>query len=68
MYKVFKYLFGWDYVLWRTQNSTGISRVFTSYSGHVMYKQNIDLLVLEKPEQAIWLTCEPNKYFKELTK
>ena len=73
MYKIWNYLFGWDYVLWTNICDSGVSRVrvlpngdiyFLTY-GKTKYLNNIttgkgnDEIVKE------WLTCLKSKYVRE---
>ena len=66
MYKIFNFLFGWDYIYWKNSAAQGIAKVFKAKDGKVLYfRYRISNLIdeIKKPEQVIWLTCKPSKYF-----
>lgn len=66
--KVLNYLFGWDYVVWSNFADRGIARVCTDFEGRPFYwrYKNTQLAdKIETKEQVIWLTCSPQKYFKD---
>lgn len=69
MYKLLNKIFGWDYIYWRNTCDGGISRVFITPDGKVSYwryKITNILDEIKKPDDVIWLTCNPNKYFDVL--
>lgn len=68
IYKLLHKLFGWDYVAWQNSASQGIARVHVSADGIVWYwryksTQLPDQIL--RPQQVLWLTCHPAKYFPE---
>ena len=66
MYKIFNYLFGWDYVYWTNTADRGIARVFITGDGSVCYyRYSVSGLidVIQEPKQVVWLTCNSTKYF-----
>ncbi len=66
MYRIWNYLFGWDYVLWRNSADSGLARVRKSGDNKVWYWRYKITNVFDEvksPEQVIWLTCHPCKYF-----
>lgn len=66
MYKLKKFLFGWDYINWSNSAASGIARVNVSPDGKVWYwRYCITNLIdeIRSPEQVTWLTCHPSKYF-----
>lgn len=68
MWKLKNKLFGWDYIQWRNSADQGISRVFKTHDGRLVYWRYKSLDYLDEiitPEQVYWLTCLPNKYFKK---
>lgn len=67
IYKLLHKLFGWDYVYWSSACSTGIARVNVAAEGTVFYwryKRIKYADIIKNPNQVIWLTCYPKKYFK----
>ncbi len=67
MYKLWNFLFGWDYIQWRNTADTGIARVHTDYDGviwHWRYKGVKIIDRMKDPSKYIWLTCSSSKYFK----
>lgn len=70
MYKLFNKLFGWDYIYWKNSADQGIRRVRKACSGEVYYVRYSVLNyidVIKTPDQVIWLTCKPLKYFSNET-
>lgn len=68
IYKLFNWMFGWDYVLWRNSCDGGISRIRQDRSGvawYWRYRSTKVVDIVTQPHQVLWLTCEPTKYFKE---
>lgn len=66
MYRLLHWLFGWDYIQWSNSAHQGVARVYVDGMGRVFYwRYKVTKLVdiIQKPEQVIWLTCEPDKYF-----
>ena len=66
MYKLLNYLFGWDYIAWDNSVARGVARVFTTPDGNVCYWRYKSIKVIDiinKPNEVIWLTCPPSKYF-----
>lgn len=66
MYKIYKYLFGWDYIQWKNSADYGIARVFKTKDGRIVYWRYRSFKVLDEiksPESVFWLTCEPSKFF-----
>lgn len=66
MWKLLNFFFGYDYVAWANFADDGIARVHVDGLGRVFYwrykcTRVTDIIV--EPEQVIWLTCSPNKYF-----
>ena len=65
MYKIKHYLFGWDYVWWRNSADSGIVRVRVLPDGTIGYWRYGKLFdKITDPNQVIWLTCKPEKYFE----
>lgn len=66
IYRILHLLFGWDYIQWRNTADRGIARVRVDGLGHVWYwryrSTNLADLISD-PEEVLWLTCKPNKYF-----
>ena len=68
MFKLWNYLFGWDYVAWSNSAADGVARVHPSGGGNPYYWRYKSTRVcdnIHKPEQVIWLTCKPSKYMGE---
>jgi hypothetical protein len=66
MYKLYNKLFGWNYIAWKNSADQGVARVFVDGSGKICYFRYKNTKVIDeiyKPDQVIWLTCSPNKYF-----
>ena len=66
IYNILHLLFGWDYIQWRNSVDQGIARVRVDGMGRVWYwRYRITRVadVIARPEQVLWLTCQPNKYF-----
>lgn len=62
---VFNWLFGWDYIHWKSSCDYGIARVHKAPNGDVWYfryrvTKCID--VVKEAEQVTWLTCSPEDY------
>lgn len=69
IYKVLHKLFGWDYVHWTNTVDRGIARVHVDYTNRVWYWRYRSTKLIDEikaPNQVLWLTCEPSKYFKKL--
>lgn len=67
MIHLFNKLFGWDYIHWTNSCDQGNARVHKSPDGKVWYyryKITCIIDVINEPDDVIWLTCHPNKYFK----
>jgi hypothetical protein len=61
-------LLGWDYIQWENSCSQGVARVWIDGLDRACYWQYKNIRaanVIHKPEQVIWLTCEPRKYMKK---
>ena len=70
MYILLNLLFGWDYVYWNDSVSHGTARVRILHDGTVFYWYSPILHIFEeikRPDDVEWLTCKPDKYFKEAT-
>ena len=66
IWKLLHKLFGWDYIVWENSADSGIARVYVDRMNRVFYwryRSTKVLDVIKKPEQVIWLTCSPIKYF-----
>lgn len=67
-YQILNWLFGWDYILWSNTADSGIARVSVDGMGRVWYwryKLNKVADYVNRPEDVLWLTCNPSKYFPE---
>jgi len=65
MWKLYNWLFGWDYIQWSNSATQGIARVYTDYSGKGYYwrYKNTELAdEIKSADQVFWLTCAPDKY------
>lgn len=68
MYQILNRLFGWDYVYWCNRADWGVARVRRDYSGGVFYWSYKFIKCMDrvaKPEDVVWLTCLPSKYFPD---
>ena len=71
LYKLKHKLFGWDYIHWKNFITAGIARVHVARDGKVYYWRYKTTKVLDEikePNQVTWLTCKPEKYFRNGTK
>ena len=73
MYKIWNYLFGWDYILWKNCLYSGVSRLrilpngdayFLTY-GNTRLLNNITTGKGNGEVVAEWLTCDKSKYISE---
>lgn len=67
LYQLLNKLSGWDYIYWHNCITHGIARVHSAKCGRVYYwrYKSISVLdVIKNPNEVIWLTCPPSKYFK----
>jgi len=67
MWKLFNYLFGWDYIQWANSIDSGVARIHIDGAGRVWYwryKTTKLIDVVKESEQVIWLTCSPEKYLQ----
>lgn len=65
MYRLFNFLFGWDYIYWRNYADGGVARVRTSPDGTVWYWRYKSIKVIDTivdKKYVMWLTCLPEKY------
>ena len=65
MYKIKKYLFGWDYIQWSNSADRGIARVRKLPDGRVIYWRYKCISIIDEIKernQVFWLTCDPSKY------
>lgn len=70
MYKVLHFIFGWDYIVWRSLGSNGIARVHINQQGVPYFwksKLNKDVEIIADPAHFLWLTCKPDKYISTPT-
>ena len=68
MWRLLNKLFGWDYIYWENSAGQGIARVYTGVDEGVWYwryKSTTLIDIIESPNQVMWLTCKPIKYFGE---
>ena len=73
MYKLWHYLFGWDYILWKNSLYSGISRVRILPNGDAYFltygrKELLNNITTGKGSGeyvAEWLTCDKSKYIKD---
>ena len=68
MYKLFHWLFGYDYIYWANTADSGIARVVETDDGPC-YWRYYSTKVMDKADgsnsQVIWLTCSRSKYIKD---
>lgn len=67
MWKILHKLLGWDYIQWHNFADAGIARVHSDGMGRAWYWRYKNIRVadeISKPEQVLWLTCEPSKYMR----
>lgn len=71
MYKLLNKLFGWDYVQPYYSFNCGVARVQVDGMNRVWYLRVYEFdgerrkvaEKIEEPEDFMWLTCSPDKYF-----
>lgn len=69
MYKIWKYLFGWDYISWDNSADQGIARILKDHKGVVFYwryKNTRKRDIITDPDQVLWLTCHPTEYLDKI--
>ena len=67
IYNILHLLFGWDYIHWKNSADSGVARVRVDGIGRVWYWRYRSIKradLIERPEQVLWLTCSPDKYFR----
>jgi len=67
MYRLWNYLFGWDYVIWENSVAQGVAKVQKYPDGKIGYWRYRATNVFDEikdADQVIWLTCHPSKYLK----
>jgi len=65
MYKICKWLFGWDYITWENSADQGIARVHRDKNGNLFYWRYKATSVADpiiSAKNHLWLTCSPEKY------
>jgi len=68
MWKLFNFLFGWDYIYWEDYDSSGIARIYDGFNGcpwFFQYKIIKVIKEIKRADEVIWLTCKSSKYLKE---
>ncbi len=63
-YKIWNFLFGWDYIYWQNSADNGIARVMKLPDGKVVYwryKLTKLMDIITDKNQVRWLTCPPKK-------
>lgn len=66
IYSILHLLLGWDYIHWGNLVDQGVARVRVDGHGRVWYwrYRSINVAdVIHKPDDVLWLTCKPEKYF-----
>jgi hypothetical protein len=66
MYTLLNKLFGWDYIQWNNSIDQGVARVRKDGRGVIWYWRYRSICcadVIREPQQVLWLTCSPEKYF-----
>ena len=70
IWRLFNFIFGWDYVVWQNSADRGIARVQVDSSGKIYYwrykNTNLADIIHSEKDVKLWLTCKPSKYgFKD---
>lgn len=65
MWRLWHFLFGWDYIASRCLFHTNIVRVFRVPDGTIVCDSGNHLRKLGDPSNVVWLTCKQEKYFPE---
>lgn len=66
MWRLWNYLFGWDYILWSNSADNGIARVIVFKDdtvGYWRYRITSVFDSIDDPKEVRWMTCKPSKYF-----
>ncbi len=71
--KILNMLFGWDYIYYEIngdyEDKRGVSRIIKIPDQRVcywaMHQGYKTLFILKEPQNVVWLTCAPEKYFPE---
>ena len=69
MYKLLNLLFGWDYIHWTNSCDAGVARIRKTSDNVIWYYRYKITSVVDKvknPNDVIWLTCHPSKYFTDV--
>lgn len=64
MWRIFHFLFGWDYIQWRMGCHHGISRVRVNPEGIQFVWANGTAYELKYLTDVFWITCKSEKYIK----
>ena len=65
LFRLWKFLFGWDYIQWKNSADSGVARVMADGNGKVFYfryKSTKVVDVIKDKDQVLWLTCSPDRY------
>jgi hypothetical protein len=66
MYKIYNWLFGWDYITWESPVDQGVARVHQDKNGNLFYwRYNYEACIpcpISSATDHLWLTCSPEKY------
>ena len=68
-WKLMHKLFGWDYIAWDNRADNGVARIHRGGQGKPWYyRYKLTSLVdqVNHPNEVIWLTCHPSKYFQPI--
>lgn len=68
MYKIWNFLFGYDYIVWKNSADSNIARVHRGLDGKVWYYRYRLTYVIDKikdKNEVIWMTCKPEKYLTD---
>lgn len=70
LWRLWHWLFGWDYIVWTGPGFIAVSRVFNDGDGRTYYWVSRSACLTHEitaAKDVIWLTCKPSKYLKYLS-
>lgn len=65
MWRLYNWLFGWDYITWSNSADQGVARVRRDKNGNLYYWRYCNTKLPDPIKNArnhLWLTCKPEKY------
>lgn len=66
MWRLFNWLFGWDYIYFDYgYYGYGVRRVRKLPNGAAWYQRNFRIRKIAREDEVIWLTCKSSKYLDD---